>query len=99
MLCPQRGAHRRAHRVLAAGVFASLALQDTDRVVPFASGTVQPPFNGRDTEAHRLAGAWMAPLAQSELLKFAAQHARRRRRGQQVSDHREAQLRPAFVDP
>ena len=31
--------------------------------------------------------------------KLAAQGARGRRRGQQVSDHREAQLRPALMDP
>jgi len=67
--------------------------------VPFASGTIQPSFDRRDTEAYRLAGTRMAPLAQGELLKFAAQHARRRRGGQQVSDDRETQLRPTFVDP
>ena len=99
VLRSQRGAHRRAHGVLGAGVLASLALQDADRIVPFAAGTVQPSFDGRDAEAHRLTGARVPPLPRGELLELGAQRASGRRRGQQVSDDREAQLRPAFVDP
>src|SRR5579863_4243818 len=99
VLRPQRGAHRHAQGVLAAGVLASLALQDAHRIVPFASGTVQPSFDRRDTEAYRLAGTRMAPLAQGELLKFAAQHARRRRRGQQVTENRSCAQRSWIREP
>ena len=92
-------AQRRGHRCLRAGVTPPLAAQHADRVVSLVAGAVEPTLERGDTEADRRIGARVTPFACRQLLQGGAQRAVRRRRGQQMADHRETQPRPTLMHP
>ena len=83
--------------LLDAGIGAYFAPQDRHRIAPLAARPQQPALDGRSRKAHRLTADRMLPGACCQLLYLGAQLALGRRRRQQLPDHREAQMRPAFV--
>jgi hypothetical protein len=88
-----------AHRRLSARIRAHLAPQDTDRIVALLAGSAEPSLEGGDAEAHGLTGRWMLPRPRGELDELTPQLTLRRRRRQQLSHNRKAQMRPALVNP
>ena len=91
--------HGRADGVLLPGVGAQLAAQHADRIGALVERAVVPALDGREAEADRLTRRRMLPGAQAERTKRVLQLALRRRRGQQLADDGEAQVRPPFVNP
>jgi len=65
VLGEQRLAQRCAHRHLLAGILASFAAQDGDRVMTFPERPIIPPLDGGGAEAHRFAGRQLAPLTRA----------------------------------
>ena len=53
-------------RGLLAGILASFAAQDGDRVTTFPERPIIPPLDGGGAEAHRFAGRRMVPLARRQ---------------------------------
>ena len=94
VLGEQHLAQRCAHPHLLAGILASFAAQDGDRVMTFPERPIIPPLDGGGAEAHRFAGRRMAPLARRQLDEFRSERAFRRRRRQKLPDHQTTQLRP-----
>ena len=99
VLLQQRPAQRRRHRCLRTGIAAPLATQHADRIMALVAGAVEPALQRGDAKADRRAGARVAPFARRQLPQSRVQRALRRRRGQQLADHREAQPRPALMHP
>ena len=48
-----------------AGILASFAAQDGDRVMTFPERPIIPPLDGGGAEAHRFAGRRLAPLTRA----------------------------------
>jgi hypothetical protein len=98
VLCEHDLPHRVAHRGLLAGIGAQLAAQHADRIAALLQGAVEPPLDGGEAKADKIASGGVTPLARRECLDLGAQLAFGRRRRQQMSDHGEAQMRPPLMD-
>ena len=90
---------RLADGVLLAGVGAQLAAKNGHRIGTLAQGAVVPALDGREAEAHGLAGGRMPPRSGRQPFDRRLQLALAGRRGQQLADDGEAQMRPPLVNP
>ena len=87
-----------AHCDLLASVGAQLAAENADRIGAFAERPVIPALDGGEAEADRLGRGGMLPGALGQRLDCGLQLAFGRRRGQQLADDGEAQMRPPLVN-
>ena len=91
--------HGRADGVLLPGVGAQLAAQHADRIGALVERAVVPALDGREAEADRLARGRMPPGAGRQRFDRGLQLALVGRRGQQLADDGEAQVRPPLMNP
>jgi hypothetical protein len=83
----------------AALILADLAPQDADRIDAFALGLVEPALDRREREAGRLPRDGVLPRLIGERGERRLQRAGGGRSGQERSDDRKAQVRPAIMAP
>jgi hypothetical protein len=94
-----RDHQRRRQLPGSAGIGSDARAQYRDRIVTGSPGSVEPSFQRRHAEAHRLPADRMLPSALAQLLQCSLQMSLRRRRRQQWFDDGRAQSRPAIAIP
>ena len=87
-----------ADRVLLSCVDAHLAAQHADGIGSLSQRAIVPALDGREAKAHGLGRRRMLPRAPGQLDDRGPKLALGRRRGQQLADDGEAQMRPPFVN-